>query len=439
MISCLRVARTCTIALAALLVSCAPPVDEEGLEEPEEYLDAGKADSFDWGSGLAAGSGTLEVQATGKKTIVVGKIPAGKRDVRIALTSTVDFDIQLYDGSTRVVYRTYGLLKGAGPASTSYKGVEVSWSGYNGVDGKKGDELLELKGKTSSAFTFKLRTLKAGETTIAYSWAADQAPPPASGFAARLQAFAQKHPGHVTVASKQGRPAIFVKTSFSADESLVKTFFADLYAMLGGNTIMIWNPAGDNYFHLGLGIDDRKNLDATFRQKSIRLYSHFHVWDNSLGNLDESCGEGDYDDEENEYLDLVEDPCHDPDQIDRERAVALIELSDAQLKDLSTYLGAIRDDFEGTLGPADYYGGVPPYFGGEKHNCTSWFTVWLNQRVSSAFPTSANPASLLQSVTTGGYSGTLAKEVVGLLVFNHPNPPAAGAELPKSFPLDFGH
>jgi hypothetical protein len=433
--------RPFSLAAALLILGCAPPIDEEGFEEPEEYLDSGKADSFDWGpSATVAGNGSIEVQATGKKTIVIGKIPAGRKDVRIALTSTVDFDIQLYDGSTRVVYRTYGLLKGVTPATTVYKGVEVSWSGYSGVDGKKGDETLEIKGKTPCAFTFKVRSLKAGETTIDYSWAGDAAPPPpASGFAARLQSFAQKYPGYVTLATKQGRPAIFVKTTFSADESTVKAFYADLYATIGGNTIMIWNPAGDNYFHLGLGIDDQKNLDAICRQKSIRLYSHFHVWDNSLGNLDEACSEGDYDDDEYSYLDLQEEPCHDQSQIDRERAVALIALSDAQMKDLNSYLGAISDDFEGTLGPADYYGGTPPYFGGEKHNCTSWFTVWLNQRVNSAFPTSANPASLMQSVTTGGWSGKLAKEMVGLLVFNHPSPPKSGADLPASFPLDLGH
>jgi len=45
----------------------------------------------------------------------------------------------------------------------------------------------------------------------------------------------------------------------------------------------------------------------------------------------------------------------------------------------------------------------------------------------------------MQSVTTGGWSGKLAKEMVGLLVFNHPSPPKSGADLPASFPLDFGH
>jgi len=109
-----RVLKPFALLSALALASCAPPdLDEEGLDEPEVYLDEGKADSFNWGSGTAAGSGTVEVQATGKKTIVIGKIPAGKRDVRISLTSTVNFDIQLYDGSTRVVYRTYGLPKGA--------------------------------------------------------------------------------------------------------------------------------------------------------------------------------------------------------------------------------------------------------------------------------------------------------------------------------------
>ncbi len=419
------------LAWAVALAGCSPAEEEDwGEEGPEETL-GGKSDSLDWSA--STGAGSVNLTATAKKTISLGLIPAGRKDVTVKLTSSIDADLQLLDGSTKVVYRTYGLLKGSAAASTTYKGNEISWSGYYGDGVSRGNETLTIKGKTGGAFTLKVSFSKAGKAKLSYSFAVDTAP--ATGtFADRLQAFAQRYPSLVVQASKLGRPAIFFKTpSFSNDEAKVKEVFGELWKLLGPNTIMIWNPAGDNYFHLGL--PDSKSLDAMFRQRAIKLYSHFHVWNDSLGNLDEPAS-GEYEDD---YLDLVSDPVYDQEQIDRERTVALLTLTDAQLAQLNTYLKAIADDFNGTLGPADFNGGVPPYLGGDKHNCTSWFTNWLNKYVSSSFPTSVNPASLVSSVIGGGWSGSLAKEYLALLVFNHPSPPAAGTALPSSFPLDVGH
>ena len=41
----------------------------------------------------------------------------------------------------------------------------------------------------------------------------------------------------------------------------------------------------------------KKLLPEMFRLKAMRLYSHFHIWDSSLGNLDDACEEN-YDEEE---------------------------------------------------------------------------------------------------------------------------------------------
>jgi hypothetical protein len=201
---------------------------------------------------------------------------------------------------------------------------------------------------------------------------------------------------------------------------------------------MIWNPAEDNYFHMALGKGGNTIVDPMFRNRGIRLYSCIHIWDISLGNMDTECYSDDYYDED-DYVDLVEDSCHDTYQIERERTVAMIKLDNTQLTELNTYLTAIADDFEGTLGPADYYGGTPPYFGGTDHNCTSWFSNFLNRKVSTEFSTHANPASMLRSITRGNYQGKTAQAFRALLVFNHANPPAKGATISRDFPLEFGH
>ena len=235
------------------------------------------------------------------------------------------------------------------------------------------------------------------------------------------------------MASKAGKPAIFVDTKVCTTEALTRAFYDDLYSMSGANTVMIWNPAEENYFHLGL--NNSAKLDSYYHNKSIRLYSHIHIWDNTLGNLDDEC-DSNYD-EDNEYLDYIDEPCHDSYQVKRERTVAMIKLTNEQVTDLNTYLDEIVDDFDGTLGPAEYNGGKPPYFGGSQHNCTSWFTYFLNKKVSTQFSVHANPASMMKSYT--GAWGSVATAYRALLVFNHPNPPQSGATLPASFPLEVGH
>jgi len=283
--------------------------------------------------------------------------------------------------------------------------------------------------------TMQVYGYQAGTAKVDYSWGGSGTT--TGSFDDRVKALAQKYPTQVTLATKQGKPAIFLDTRVCQTEAQATAFYGNLYAAVGLNTIMIWNPAGDNYFHLAFGTGTNANLDTVYHGKALRLYSHIHIWDATAGNMDEGCGDGDYDEEE--YVDLEQDPCFDSYQVEAQRAVGLITLTDAQLKDLNTCLNAIQDDFPGTLGPAEYNGGTPPYFGGTQHNCTSWFSIWLNKKVSSTFSTSANPASLLRSVTTGGYSGQLASEFTALVVFNHPSPPASGATIAKDFPLDFGH
>jgi hypothetical protein len=382
-----------------------------------------------------SGSGTFTQTITKDAVVKVGDIPVGLENIKIALKSSVDIDIQLYKGSTKVVHWSDGLIKGATKVSKTYDGVKITWSGYNGDGTGKGNEYIEIEGKTQSPLVMKVFGYEAGSAKVTYSWGkssgggGDTYKP----FSQRLTDFAAKYPTQVVLAKKAGKPAIFVDTKVCTTKALTKAFYADLNKMMGPNTLSLWNPAEENYFHLGL--QDSTKLDEMYRNKSIRLYSHIHIWDNTLGNLDDEC-DSNYDDD-NEYLDYVEDPCYDSYQVKRERTVALVKLTNTQMVELNTYLDAIVDDFDGTLGPAEYNGGKPPYFGGSKHNCTSWFTYFLNKKVSTQFSSHASPASMMKSYT--GAWGSVATAFRALLVYNHPNPPASGATLSASFPLEVGH
>lgn len=430
--------RTAYAFALVLLVGCAGPPDRPTRDPAEPGVPGsglGKADGFEWGSD-SSGSGTFEVEVAKGATVTLGTIPVDRESVEVKLGCPADLDFRLYDGTTKLIHWTQGILTGPTEVSATYQGMKITWSGYEG-----GNELIKIEGKTTSELTVKVYGYEAGTGTVTYSWGGGDSGGGGTTpetFDQRLAAFKQKYPTQVIVAEKQGKPAIFVDTKVCTTEAEATAFYADLYKMVGSSTAMLWNPAGDNYFHLAFGAGPATSLDSYFQMKAIRLYSCIHIWDASAGNLEEEC----YDDEEydeDDYVDENLDACYDSDQVERERAVALVELDDAQLKSLNTYLEAIMDDFEATLGPADYYGGTPPYFGGSKHNCTSWFTTWINKEVSSKYPTSANPASFLQSVTTGGWSGTLPPGFQALLVFNHASPPQDGATIPKDFPLDFGH
>jgi hypothetical protein len=394
-----------------------------------------------------SGNGTFTQALTQGQVVEIGRIPPGLKNIRVQLQSSVDVDIQLEDANgAKVVHWESGLLRCASNCSASYRGVSVKWSGYNGDGTGPGNEQIEISGTTQNEFVMRAFGYQGGTATVKYSWGnSGPAPGPDPDpntlpFSTRLQNFATKYPGYVTLATKQGQPAIFLKTTaFAQDEDQVRAFYKDLYAMVGPSTLMVWNPAQENYFHL---VTPNTTLfSARFRNRALRLYSHIHVWNIELGNLDDECYAEDDDDDEG-YADLVETACLQPDQVSKERTVALLKMTDAELAGLNTYLNAIADDFEATLGPANYNGGTPPYLGGGtngEHNCTSWFSIWANQKVSSSLPQYANPASLLQAYTKGNSGGTLSSAFRALLVFNHPNPPQPGADLDRSFPLEFGH
>ena len=60
--------------------------------------------------------------------VEVGVIPAGKSNIKIQLTADMDIDIQLYDGSTKLVAWSadgnHGMLSGAARQVLDYQGIK---------------------------------------------------------------------------------------------------------------------------------------------------------------------------------------------------------------------------------------------------------------------------------------------------------------------------
>jgi hypothetical protein len=123
--------------------------------------------------------------------INVGQIPVGKLSVNIQLQSVEDVDIQIYDledtsqfGEGRAIVAwcgspncNIGELNGSGLGQTLYPtnsagGVRVAvyeYSGYNGVNGVKGDEYIRVD-ETTRTLMMKAFGYRAGTAVVSYSF-----------------------------------------------------------------------------------------------------------------------------------------------------------------------------------------------------------------------------------------------------------------------------
>jgi hypothetical protein len=127
---------------------------------------------FDWGDTCDAGNGEFTQPIANNAIVEVGEIPAGKAKVRINLTANNDVDIQLYDKATGhpIVAWPQGDLSGPAVQTTTYEGMTIEYSGYNGVNGDWGSEYIELKGDVTRPLVMKAYGYKAGDAEVTYTY-----------------------------------------------------------------------------------------------------------------------------------------------------------------------------------------------------------------------------------------------------------------------------
>jgi len=168
--------RPLLLGLSALLLSCSGPVPDRPARPDTPPTEVGpgklgKADGFDWGSGCDGGQGSFNQAITKNAVVTVGTIPKDMANVEITLTSPEDVDIQLFDeDGTKVVQWPDGILNGAETQTTTYKGVTITWSGYNGDGTNLGHEYIKLEGVTQQGFVMKAYGYAAGQARVDYKW-----------------------------------------------------------------------------------------------------------------------------------------------------------------------------------------------------------------------------------------------------------------------------
>ncbi|CAA6824551.1 MAG: Secreted protein [uncultured Sulfurovum sp.] len=131
------------------------------------YSWTGKENCTPSPSGTGSFTQTLQTNATS----FVGTIPPNIHNVTITLTSSKDLDIQLYgeDATAIVSWNPIGLLSGAREQTIQYNGMDITWSGYNGIDNQKGHESIIITGMTSEMLVMKVYGYEAGEADVTYS------------------------------------------------------------------------------------------------------------------------------------------------------------------------------------------------------------------------------------------------------------------------------
>ena len=131
---------------------------------------------FEWGSPCDDGSGEFEQYVVQGGIVEIGKIPAGMGDIAVQLFSPQDVDIQLIDVATgqAIVAWPYGLLSDRSEECTVYEGLEYCYSGFNGVNGERGNEWIRLNGVSNRELMMTAYGYNAGYAQVYYGWSATE-------------------------------------------------------------------------------------------------------------------------------------------------------------------------------------------------------------------------------------------------------------------------
>lgn len=129
------------------------------------------------------GSGSFQQFVQQGASTVVGDIPAGKSDVTVSLEADGgrDIDVQLWDGSTKIVawdpQGNHGLLHGPTQETVTYQGMSITYSGYNGRGGNQGLEDITISSTLTRTLTMKVFGYASGTAQVDYSWGPSGAAP----------------------------------------------------------------------------------------------------------------------------------------------------------------------------------------------------------------------------------------------------------------------
>jgi hypothetical protein len=127
------------------------------------------------------GAGRLTKAVPQNGRAIIGTIPAGVDGLEIDLTAAHDLDIELWDGDVLVVgwqvNSKKSLIYNRSPISGFYRGVKITWSGWDGVGSVKGTEYIRISGTTQNSYLMKVFGYQEGDVSVEYRWGLGLASP----------------------------------------------------------------------------------------------------------------------------------------------------------------------------------------------------------------------------------------------------------------------
>ena len=196
----------------------------------------------DFNFGECLGSGTFEQQihkyTNNEDAVEVGKIPAGIKGLKIFLISDKDVDIRLYgENNDKVVHWPKGILKASIKETKPYKNINVTYSGYNGVNKEKGHEFISVAGTTPTAMTMKAFGYNAGFATVNYSWTGKEGCIPKNGGTGNFKKTLEK--SKTSLVGTIPPSVNNVQINLTSDKDLdIQLYGVD------GTAIVSWKPKG---------------------------------------------------------------------------------------------------------------------------------------------------------------------------------------------------
>lgn len=129
---------------------------------------------FTFGDLTQDGSGSFNQPIAKSAFANVGTIPVGVNNLTVSLASNKDIDIQLWDvdANKPIVGWNIGALIGSIGMfeKTSYNGITIAYSGFNGDGTGLGHEYIKITGVTKNKFLIKAFGYIAGDALVNYSW-----------------------------------------------------------------------------------------------------------------------------------------------------------------------------------------------------------------------------------------------------------------------------
>ena len=197
--------------------------------------------TFEFSSCSGEGSFSQHIQAYRgdyDKSIVVDTLPAGIEGLYIEVLSEKDIDIRLFGpNNEKIIHWPSGQIHSATQETIAYQQSRLTYSGYNGTSGHRGNEFIQIEGTTPTPLRMEVFGYEEGDAIINYTWAGKKScTPEVKGKGSFKQDIRKNQTSFVGTIPAQLEN---VEINLTSSEDIDIQFYA-----ADGTAIVSWKPKG---------------------------------------------------------------------------------------------------------------------------------------------------------------------------------------------------